>query len=339
MTVRIGHDGASPEGENSTYVLPTRGIVIDPGPPGDGAWQRLRAGIENAGLSLSAVEHVLVTHWHVDHAGLAPRLGDVADATVHMHESDAPLLAEYAAERQARIQRDARRLRSWGVPEDVIDAIRDADEPSPVPDDCPVVPHVDGDTVAGLELIHTPGHTQGHLALASGDVTDGTASGPWGRRGDRPTLFVGDLVLPTYTPNVGGSDTRLADPLTAFLGSISTIEERTSALSTIVAQPGHGDGVALNSRIGIIRRHHRERLRNIAAVFETHERVTPWTVATELFGDMEGIHAKMGAGEAAAHLTFMQKRDVVEQFGASPDQYIRRWDTDLSAALDLSVES
>lgn len=339
MTVRIGHGGASPEGENSTYVLPSRGVVVDPGPPGDAAWQRLRTGIEDAGLSLTDVEHVIVTHWHIDHAGLAPRLGEAADAIVHMHESDAPLLAEYAAERQARLQRDARRLRSWGVPEGVIDAVRDVDQPSPVPDDCPVVPHADGDAVAGLELIHTPGHTQGHLALASDDVTGGTGGGPWGRRGDGPTLFLGDLVLPTYTPNVGGSDTRLADPLTAFLGSLSAIEERTSALSIFVARPGHGDGVALNSRIGVIRRHHRERLRNIAAVFEERERVTPWAVATELFGEMEGIHTKMGTGEAAAHLTFMQRRGVVEQFGTSPDQYIRRWDTDLAAALDLSVES
>jgi glyoxylase-like metal-dependent hydrolase (beta-lactamase superfamily II) len=214
MIARIGHGGASPEGENSTYVLPDRGVLIDPGPPGEEAWRRLRTGLEENDIALADIRDILVTHWHIDHAGLAPRLSEAADATIHMHESDAPLLADYAAERQARLQRDTRRLRTWGAPEAVIDSVRDGDTPSPVPDECPVSPHADGDTVAGLELLHTPGHTQGHLAIAAGDVVEGYGT-PWGSRGE-PTLFVGDLVLPTYTPNVGGSDTRLADPLTAL---------------------------------------------------------------------------------------------------------------------------
>lgn len=338
MIERIAHDGASPEGQNSTYVLPTRGVVIDPGPPGEEAWRRLTAGLEAAGVERTDIEHVIVTHWHIDHAGLAPRLREATDATIHMHESDAPLLADYAVEREARLQRDARRLRSWGVPRDVIETVRERDTPSPVPDECPVVPHTDGDTVTDLELLHTPGHTRGHLAVATGDTDSGFTGSPWRRRGTEPVLFVGDLVLPSYTPNVGGSDTRVTDPLTDFLGSLATIEARTSGSSTLTARPGHGEGVALNSRIGTIRRHHRQRLRDVARVFEEHERVTPWTVATELFGDMEGIHAKMGAGEAAAHLQFMDERDVVEQFGSSPDQYLRQWDTELSAALDLSVD-
>jgi glyoxylase-like metal-dependent hydrolase (beta-lactamase superfamily II) len=339
MTVRIGHGGASPEGENSTYLLPDRGVVIDPGPPGEAAWERLQSGIGDAGASLTDVDHVVVTHWHIDHAGLAPRLAEAADATIHMHESDAPLVADYAVERQARLQRDTRRLRSWDAPEDVIDAVRESDTPSPIPDECPVVPHTDGDTVAGLELLHTPGHTQGHVAVLGDEVARTTASGPWGHGGTVPTLFAGDLVLPTYTPNVGGSDTRLADPLTAFLRSLARIEEWSSPLPRFVVRPGHGPEVALNSRLGVIRRHHRTRLREVAAVFENHERVTPWTVATELFGEMDGIHAKMGVGEAAAHLTFMESRGVVEQFGSSPDQYLRCWDTDLSAALNLTVDA
>lgn len=325
MTIRIGHGGASPEGENSTYVLPERGVIVDPGPPGDRAWQNLRAGLDAAGVALDAVEHVVVTHWHIDHAGLAPRLAEAADATVHMHESDASLLADYAVERRARVQRDARRLLAWGAPEQVVESVRESDDPSPVPDEYPVVPHAAGDTVAGLELVHTPGHTQGHLALAGADG-DG-----------RDALFLGDAVLPTYTPNVGGSDTRLADPLTAFLRSLSVIEERTETLPVDAARPGHGDAVAVGERIGVVRRHHRERIREVVSVLEEYERVTPWTVATELFGEMEGIHAKMGAGEAAAHLTFIQRREVVEQIGASPDQYVRCWDADPAAALNLSV--
>lgn len=333
MTRRIAFGGASPEGENSAYLLADRGVLIDPGPPGDAAWQTLQEGIADAELSVGDIEHVIVTHWHIDHAGLAPRLAEAAGATVHMHERDAPMLADYAVEREARLQRDARRLRAWEVPEDVIGSVRDGDTPSPVPEEYPVVAHADGEVVAGIELLHTPGHTMGHLALALGGPTGGVG---WGGAAS-PELFVGDAVLPTYTPNVGGSDTRLSDPLTTFLRTLSRIESRGSSLPGGTARPGHGSSVVLARRIGEMRRHHRQRIRNIDRVFEEYERVTPWQVATELFGEMAGIHAKMGAGEAAAHLRYMEDCGVVEQFGSSPDQYLRCWDVDITAALGLSV--
>jgi glyoxylase-like metal-dependent hydrolase (beta-lactamase superfamily II) len=330
--VRVAHEATSPEGANSAYVLPGRGLLVDPGPPGDDAWETLTAGLAAADVDIETIDDIVVTHWHIDHAGLAPRLAEAADAEVHMHESDAPLLAEYEASREARVRRDGNRLRSWGAPEPVVRSVLENDDPSPLPDNYPVTPHADGDVVAGLELVHLPGHTQGHLGLAGGAAADSPLAN------GLPRLFVGDAVLPTYTPNVGGSDTRMADPLTAFLRTLATIEERLNALPDGEGCPGHGPPMRLAPRLGEIRRHHRQRIRNVAAVSEGAERVTPWDVAEELFGEMSGIHAKMGAGEAAAHLTFMERRGVVEQFGSSPDQYIRDWDTDVSAALGLSVE-
>lgn len=326
MTIRISHAGASPEGTNSTYVLPERGVVIDPGPPGDESWETLRDGLDDAGVKFADIDHVVVTHWHMDHAGLAPRLGDAADATVHMHESDAPLLAEYGAERQARIQRDTRRLRSWGAPERVVEDVRESDSPSPVPEAYPVKPHADGDSFAGLELIHTPGHTQGHIAVvATEDWADADAG----------SIFLGDSVLPMYTSNVGGSDTRLADPLSAYLRTLETLESRADDVPVGGVYPGHGQSVSLRDRIAVIREHHEERIDNILEVLEVFERVTPWMVAEELFGEMSGIHAKMGSGEAAAHLTYLSKQGLVEQVGSMPDHYVRLWDEDSTATPNL----
>ena len=114
---RIAHTAASPEGANSTYVLPDAGLVVDPGPPGDSPWGTLTAGLAAAGLPVEAVETVVVTHWHADHAGLAPRLAAAADAELVLHEDDAPLGADSAGERERRLDRDARRLRAWGVPD------------------------------------------------------------------------------------------------------------------------------------------------------------------------------------------------------------------------------
>lgn len=308
-TERIAHTAASPEGENSTYVLPDRGVVVDPGPPGDASWAVLRSGLAAAGLPVERVETVVVTHWHADHAGLAPRLAAAADARLALHEADAPLVAEYATARNRRLDRDARRLREWGVPDALVSGLRDADEPSPMPDEHPVVTLTDGATVGGVEVVHAPGHTAGHVVLDAGDA-----------------LFLGDAVLPTYTPNVGGTDTRLTDALATYLATLDRVRERARAADAPpVAFPGHGSSVELLDRIDAICAHHDERVRNAVAALPDRDGdgVTPWAVARSLFGEMRGIHAKMGAGEAAAHLAFAADRGLAERVGVGPDRYVR----------------
>jgi glyoxylase-like metal-dependent hydrolase (beta-lactamase superfamily II) len=296
---RISHSHGSPEGENSTYVFPQHGVVVDPGPPGDEPWATLRSGLDEHGVDITDVVDIVLTHWHSDHAGLGPRLAAAADATLHMHEQDAPLIREYGRERSRRIDRDAETLRMWGAPDAVVSDVRSNDTPSPFPDTIPVTGHEDGDRVAGLELVHTPGHTCGHVAVRNGD-----------------TLYVGDAVLPMYTPNIGGSDTRTAggNPLQTYLRTL----DRIAGLDVSqTARPGHGPTVSLDDRIEVIRTHHRERVANVVDALST-DGATPWTVARRLFGEMSGIHAKMGAGEAAAHLTHAAQLGFVERVAELP---------------------
>lgn len=298
MTVhRIPVGSGSPEGVNSAYLLPDRGVLVDPGPPG--AWDTLRDGIAGTGTDLAAIDHVLVTHWHVDHAGLAPRLADRADATVHMHRDDAPLLADYAAERERRLERDARRLREWGVPGGVVERIREGDHPSPIPDTVPVDGHEDGDRIGGVSVLSAPGHTLGHAAFEAD-----------GHR------FVGDAVLATYTPNVGGGDTRLEGALGRYFETLDRLEGYGGT-----AHPGHGSVLDLDARIDEIRAHHRERSRRARTVVRDRGPVSPWGVAERLFGGMERVHAKMGAGEAASHLDWLGREGEVTLVDREPLRY------------------
>ncbi|MFC5135915.1 MULTISPECIES: MBL fold metallo-hydrolase [Haloferacaceae] len=301
--VRVAVGTGSPEGVNGAYVLPDAGVVVDPGPPGDEPWGALRAGIADADLALDDVEHVLVTHWHADHAGLATRLADAADARIAMHAADAPLVASYADERARRLDRDAAALRRWGVPRDVRTPLVEADRPSPLPDTYDVHELSDGDVVAGVELLSTPGHTAGHASF----VYDGS-------RGD--TLFLGDLLLPTYTPNVGGSDTRTDDPLAAYLRSVDRVADAFDR-----GEPGHGTTVDVASEAASVREHHRERARRVLDALPAAGAATPWTVARELFGEMRGIHAKFGAGEASAHLRRLAAIGAVERCEDDPVAY------------------
>ena len=307
--VRIPVGGGSPEGENSAYLLPDRGLLVDSGPPDEDAWAALVEGIEGAGLDPADVDDVFVTHWHVDHAGLAVRLAEAAGATLSMHVEDAPLVGDYARERQRRLERDARRLREWGVPDDLVADLRGADTRSPLPDASPVQGVEDGDSVAGLDVVHAPGHTLGHAALADPGRSD---------------LFVGDAVLPTYTPNVGGGDTRLDDPLSTYrrtLDRIASFDWTRADFVDVTLHPGHGEDVDFPGRVEAIRRHHDGRSELVLGVLREVGPATPWTVATELFGEMVGTHAKMGAGEAAAHLVGLRETGKVELVGDEPERY------------------
>lgn len=297
---RIDVGTGSPEGSNGAYLLPDRGVLVDPGPPTDDAWAALTGGLDAAGHDPGVVDRVVVTHWHADHAGLAPRLAERAGATIHMHERDAPLLADYAAARRERVRRDAATLAAWGVPESRIAAVRASDEPSGLPATTPVIAHDDGDAVAGGDLLHAPGHTEGHLGVRFGDA-----------------LFVGDAVLPTYTPNVGGSDTRATDPLADYLATLDRLGAHHGTY-----YPGHGRTVA-PERFDVIREHHAERARRVVEALRTRGPATPWTVARALFGELRGVHVKFGAGEAAAHLRSLATRGCADRIdaGADPETY------------------
>ena len=319
--IEVGRDG--PEGGNSAYLVAAR-AVVDPGPPTERAWQELHAGLERAGVAPASLEYVLVTHWHADHAGLAPRLAETADATLAMGTGDAALVADYERERERRLERDAEVMRRYGVPTAAVDSVIDGDSVSPMPDETPVERLADGDQVAGLEVVSTPGHTLGHTAFAGDDF-----------------LLVGDAVLPTITPNVGGSDTRTLrdsghksgaasvtnaddpaverDPLGAFRRTLERLADRSERLL-----PGHGSAIE-RGRVAEILEHHRERSQRVLAALEDDEPTaaakTPWEVARELFGDLEGIHVKFGAGEAAAHLQALESEGLVEQADDAPVRY------------------
>ncbi|GAA0236378.1 MBL fold metallo-hydrolase [Haladaptatus pallidirubidus] len=293
---RIGVGTGNPEGTNSSYVFPKREVVIDPGPPGDTPWQQLKDGLANVSLQPTDVSTIFVTHWHIDHAGLAPRLAKEANADIAMHKADAQLVAEYRDERERRLNRDMQSLEQWGVPEDIIQSVRNQDTPSPLPDQIPVRQLSDGDQFNGLEVIHTPGHTSGHASV----TVDGQ-------------LFVGDAVLPTYTPNVGGSDTRTTQPLQTYYQTLERLRTREE-----IAYPGHGKNVSLGDRIDEIFAHHKKRSEQVLSLVQKRGPVTPWEIATILFGEMSGIHVKLGAGEAAAHLTALAEKGDIDLAAENP---------------------
>jgi glyoxylase-like metal-dependent hydrolase (beta-lactamase superfamily II) len=114
-----------------------QGVVVD---PGDEA-ERILAQVQQRGLAITAI---INTHGHFDHVGANRQLTQATGAPLYIHQADAPML-----------ERVAKTAAMYGLP----------GENSPQPD-CLLE---DGMLIEfgthRLQVIHTPGHTQGGCCL------------------------------------------------------------------------------------------------------------------------------------------------------------------------------
>lgn len=129
----------------------------------DTGWRRsgprLVRSIRMLGLDPRAVEDVLLSHWHPDHAGSAARLA---------RSSAAP--AVHAAAGDLAVVRGADRRPARGLPSGAITALGRAyarlfGPPAPVPDAAPLAGGQTFELCGGLRVIDAPGHTPGHCAF------------------------------------------------------------------------------------------------------------------------------------------------------------------------------
>lgn len=315
--ITLGNDEF--EGRNNAYVLADDErdelALVDTGIATPDIRDQLRVGLEERGYAFSDVDDIVLTHFHVDHAGLAGEIQAESDATVYVHEADAPMVerdpdAIAAVERRRRAYLD-----EWGVPEDErAELLAFFEEAISIEGNgASVMPIDDGDRleVGGytLETIHAPGHAAG---LCCFGILDRPASAPT----DVPSepgeseVFVGDSVLPVYTPNVGGADVRVDRPLEKYLSTLRNLASREDDRFW----PGHRDPIENpRERALEIFDHHRERSEKILGVLEVHGPADAWTVSGHLFGDLEGIHIVHGPGEAFAHLDHLTHEGVLEK--------------------------
>jgi glyoxylase-like metal-dependent hydrolase (beta-lactamase superfamily II) len=140
----------------------------------------LRA-LAELGRDPAELRRIVLTHAHPDHVQGAPALREHTGARILIHAADAAWLSDGRVPANGRSGAGARRFDQLS-----------AGQWTPFKPDATLE---DGELIAGLRVIHTPGHSPGHIALLhepTGTVLVGDALFHTGKLGYGPATFAAD---------------------------------------------------------------------------------------------------------------------------------------------------
>jgi glyoxylase-like metal-dependent hydrolase (beta-lactamase superfamily II) len=246
-------------------------VLIDAGPPFPQARVRLADALAGLSLELRDVRQALVTHLHEDHYTQAVTLRRDAGTQIALGRAEIPSLelisdpdrnnmaCQYALLEQAgaadllgRLARehgpDRNPVWQWYAPPDTwLDEGTDIEL-----------------TSRRLTLLHTPGHTHGHVVFHDPEAG---------------LLFAGDHVLPHITPSIGFEAAVPPQPLRDYLDSLAKVRRGPDARLL----PGHGPvAPSVHARVDELLAHHDTRLAAVAQAAAALGEATGYGLAGEL---------------------------------------------------------
>lgn len=224
-----------PPGHVACYLIggeePT---LVDAGMRDDSGTDReaaFRQGIHTAGYDVEDIEHLVVTHPHVDHIGLAPIVVAEAEPTVYAPAGVQERFRRDVDALGTRVRNNARTAGITG--DDLDDAVAMAVESlerdrTLLPPDVVDVWVAPGRVSLGpldARAVHVPGHQADHLAYLT-DVD-----------GER-TLLAGDMAIKPFRAVAlhDGLDDGVFEAFDAFYQAL----ERLADLDVDRVYPGHG---------------------------------------------------------------------------------------------------
>jgi glyoxylase-like metal-dependent hydrolase (beta-lactamase superfamily II) len=268
---------------------------------GDSGLSALEQGLRGAGYALRDVSRIVITHAHIDHYGLAGRLMELTGAELWMHamtdlDCEKYRHPETAIARRRDMYADhgladpelgslARSLNVW-LPYlySVVEASKRLKGGERIP-------------IGGQqwEVIHTPGHSYGHVCLYSPD---------------NGAVLSGDHLLPGVTPPVTFERGFDADPLRSYLDSLHSIAERDPG----IVLPGHGRPFGdCARRIEAITRSKARRTEAIMTAIRRGPR-TVVEIADELFSSAtQRFQRNFALSEALSHIAYLRGSGLVER--------------------------
>jgi glyoxylase-like metal-dependent hydrolase (beta-lactamase superfamily II) len=312
----------------NVYALTTGAgvVLIDSGWAIPDARRLLAEAFDALGWSFTDVERFLITHVHRDHYTQAVHLRREFGTSIGLGIGEQPAIEAAMDPTRVPLQHQLMQLRRAGagaLADHLAQVAGIQEDINRLDFERPDHWFTQGEVVTAgaraLDVVPTPGHTQGHVVFH--DVDGGL-------------LFAGDHVLPTITPSIGFEPVTAPNPLGDFLLSLAAVRARPDA--TLL--PAHGPVTAsVHQRVDELVHHHGGRLEQtevaVAAgahtAFEVAGRLR-WTRRERSFTDLDPYNQMLAVSETGAHLELLL---VQGRLSSAEEQGVRRFRTSSGGEL------
>lgn len=216
--------------------------------------------------SQASRRHVILTHYHSDHSGLAGEFAG-SGCKIYLSQPDLNHLSEIQTDRI--YPKMHQRFVAEGMPEDMVNRIEKGNPAriySPDKVDNRFVPVLDGTIFCAgpytLQAIYVPGHTPGSMML-------------WMK--ELGIMFTGDHILFGITPNITAF-VEVKDSLGNYLSSL----EKARVFPVSLALPGHRTIGNYHNRITELVEHHHTRLEEVEKIIRVFPGLTAYEISAKM---------------------------------------------------------
>ena len=297
---------SQPDTVNSYVIMPGKGeraLIIDPGLGLDLCRDRMTSVLETLHIDHREADY-FITHSHVDHCDLAPRLLG-SGSVIYMNKADAAIMVEHKT--KALVGHLNQFCRTTGFPAcdfgDILASVAiTGDEDRG--DELPFRFVEDGDVfqrgVHRFLAVSTPGHTVGHTCLYEPE---------------KKVLFSGDHLLGDITPSMlawTDGDTSLRD----YYESLDKI----LSLDVETVLPGHNEVFSnCRERIEEMRNHYQSWTEEVFSVL-TEEGMDAFGTASQIIFNLTGprgwkclslLYQFYVTSDVLAHLKYLEQKGRV----------------------------
>lgn len=244
-------------------------------------------------VDLEDVYGIVITHGHIDHfGGIYKILKFNPRIKVFIHEIDSKAVEKVKetyiyAKHYFRIFLKRAGLDEKGIETyiNIYSSLKEYLEPIRV-----TRPLKDNDNVEAFSVIHTPGHSPGHVCLLLDDV-----------------LFTGDHILPHITPHQFPESIMKYTGIGHYLESLAKIQEFVLRKKVSFGLPGHYEIIEdVYTRAEEIKKHHFRRFKEVMEVCRKPKTIVD--IVRELFPDKENYQFILALDEVGAHVEYLWDR-------------------------------
>jgi glyoxylase-like metal-dependent hydrolase (beta-lactamase superfamily II) len=307
----------------NVYLLKTHDgyLLIDAGVNTPEALQSVKRQLSELRVDFKDISHIIITHVHGDHYGLAGKLKELSGAKLAFHQLEKNQIYPAYDNAFDFFRQSDEWLKSNGIPN------HELPPPQATPSGMqrfspPALPDITfqgGETISvgglSLQVVWTPGHAPGHICLYDAP---------------RKVFFSGDHILPVITPNISLRLPSAGNPLGDFINSLNKVK----TLDVNLVLPAHEQIFTnLSARAEEIIQHHHHRTGEILDTLRDKPK-TAYEVSADItwmpefggvkFHSMAPWDKRMAVSETLAHLEALRLDGIINQFHRDGIIYYQR---------------